>query len=338
MALRFIEMIIPENRGEEARELLEGEMHLGYWQQKASDNQLDVKVLLPAGRTEAIMDVLEKKFSYESPFRLVLFPVEACIPRLSDEEERPEEPIEPATEKESGKDAARISREELYSDVVDSARVSRVYIAMVVLSSIVAAVGLLRDNVAVLIGAMVIAPMLGPQVALSLATTLGDFSLGRSALKATLLGLAIALVLSIGLGLVLEVNPQIPQIFSRTEVGLSDIALALASGAAGALAFTSGLSAALIGVMVAVALLPPLVTLGLLVGAGEFGMALGAMLLFLTNIICVNLAGVATFIFQGIRPLSWWEAAKAKKATHYAIVLWILLLAALTAVILFAKK
>jgi uncharacterized membrane protein len=65
---------------------------------------------------------------------------------------------------------------------------------------------------------------------------------------------------------------------------------------------------------------------------------LGATLLFLTNIICVNLAGVATFLFQGIRPLSWWEAAKARKATHYAIALWILLLVVLTAVILFAKK
>jgi uncharacterized hydrophobic protein (TIGR00341 family) len=133
------------------------------------------------------------------------------------------------------------------------------------------------------------------------------------------------------------VNPQTPEIFSRTEVGLSDIVLALASGAAGALAFTSGLSAALIGVMVAVALLPPLVTLGLLVGAGEFRMALGAMLLFLTNIICVNLAGVATFLFQGIRPLSWWEAAKAKKATYYAIVLWAFLLTVLIIVVLYAK-
>jgi len=337
MHLRFIEMIIPENRGEEARELLEREMHLGYWQHEASDNQLAVKVLLPPEKTEFIMDVLEKRFSHESNFRLVLLPVEASIPRPSAEEEGREEAVDSGAEKETESGSLRISREELYSDVVDRARISRVYVAMVVLSSIVAAVGLLRDNVAVLIGAMVIAPILGPQVALSLATTLGDFSLGRSALKTTLLGLAIALALSVSLGLTLEVNPQTPEIFSRTEVGLSDIVLALASGAAGALAFTSGLSAALIGVMVAVALLPPLVTLGLLLGAGEFRMALGAMLLFLTNIICVNLAGVATFLFQGIRPLSWWEAAKAKKATHYAIVLWAFLLTVLIVVVLYAK-
>lgn len=113
--------------------------------------------------------------------------------------------------------------------------------------------------------------------------------------------------------------------------------LALAAGSAGALAFTTGMSSALIGVMVAVALLPPLVTVGLLFGSGEGKMASGALLLFLTNMICLNLAGIATFLLQGVRPLSWWEAAVARKATYRAIVFWGLLLTALIIVVFLSQ-
>ena len=137
--------------------------------------------------------------------------------------------------------------------------------------------------------------------------------------------------------LVVAFDPFGSEIVTRTHVSLGDIVLALASGAAGALAFTSGLPSALIGVMVAVALLPPLVTCGLLLGAGHGAMATGAMLLFITNLICINLSGVATFLLHGIRPLTWWEADRAKRATRNAIVIWVLLLSALVFLILFTR-
>lgn len=209
---------------------------------------------------------------------------------------------------------------------------------MIILSSIVAAIGLLRDNVAVVIGAMVIAPLLGPNVALAFATTLGDFKLGIDALKTNVAGLFIALTLSVGMGYFLEVNPETSEIASRTQIQLYDIALALAAGCAGVLAFTSGISAALIGVMVAVALLPPLVVLGLLIGSANFLLAKEALLLLFTNIICVNLAGIATFLVQGVQPRSWWEASKAKKAARWAILIWSSFLIILITIILLAQK
>jgi uncharacterized hydrophobic protein (TIGR00341 family) len=137
--------------------------------------------------------------------------------------------------------------------------------------------------------------------------------------------------------LIIEIDTEIPEIFSRTQVGLGDIGLALAAGTAGSLAFTTGLPAALIGVMVAVALLPPLIAVGLLSGAGHFEMAKSALLLFLTNLICVNLSGVATFLIQGIRPLTWWEAAKAKQSSRRAMFLWSVLLLALALLIIFSR-
>ena len=140
------------------------------------------------------------------------------------------------------------------------------------------------------------------------------------------------------IGVLVHVNPASPEVASRNAVGLGDIAVALASGSAGALAFTTGVSATLIGVMVAVALLPPLVTFGLLLGGGQPVLAMGALSLFLMNLICVNLAGVMTFLAQGIRPAIWWEKDRAAKATRVAIGLWAALLAALVGMILLLRK
>jgi uncharacterized membrane protein len=87
-----------------------------------------------------------------------------------------------------------------------------------------------------------------------------------------------------------------------------------------------------------VALLPPLVTFGLLLGSGHATPAMGALSLFLMNLICVNLAGVITFLVQGIRPAIWWEKERAVKATRVAIGLWAVLLAALGTMILLLRR
>jgi uncharacterized hydrophobic protein (TIGR00341 family) len=202
----------------------------------------------------------------------------------------------------------------------------------------VAVVGLYYNSVAIIIGAMVIAPLLGPNMAMSLGTTLGDMSLLRSAILTALAGIVTTMVLSVFIGILLQANPDLPELASRNGVGMGDIAVALASGCAGALAFTTGVSTALIGVMVAVALLPPLVAFGLLLGGGHPALAMGALSLFLVNLISVNLAGVTTFMAQGIHPATWWEKDQADKATHTALKLWVAMLAVLIILILLFQK
>jgi uncharacterized hydrophobic protein (TIGR00341 family) len=333
MALRLIEMVLPEKDGGAVRELLKKHKVLEYRQVRLPDGEVLVRILLDAEQSEAVLDLLEKQYAGGEGNRVVILPVQATLPRAE-----PDPAVAPEQPSPEEKLPERISREELYEDIKDAARCSRVYLAMVVLSTIVAAIGLRQNSVAVIIGAMVIAPLLGPNMALALGTTLGDLSLLWRALRTSLAGIATAMAFSVIIGVLVHVDPALPEVASRTRAVLGDIAVALASGCAGALAFTTGVSAALVGVMVAVALLPPLVAFGLLLGGGHPALAMGALSLFLLNLICVNLAGVTTFLVQGIHPATWWEKDRAVKATRIAIGLWVALLAALVGMVLLLRK
>lgn len=324
MGLRVLQVVVPQGAVADVQQLLEGHETLAVWRDEVAEGRSVVHLLARAEETEALMDRLAQAYGGTSVFRLMVFPVEAALPRLEDTEK--ESVAEQDRTTNDRPPAARVSREELYNDIADALGVDRVFIAMTILSSLVAAVGLLRNDLAVVIGAMVIAPLLGPNVAMSLATTLGDLTLLRRALRTNLFGVALALGASIVMGLFLPVDPAVPAIASRTNLGYGDLVLALAAGAAGAFAFTRGLAGAVIGVMVAVALVPPLVTFGLLFGSGHFRPALHALLLVVANVTCINLAGVATFLMQGVRPRTWWEEERAKRATRIAIVAWVILL------------
>ncbi len=336
-SLRMVEIFLQGSGGEMVEEVLKDFPLVGLWHQEASDDLSITKVLLHADKTEAVLDELQKHFGQSGGFRVVLTQVEATLPRpeVPEKEAAQEEPLEKEKPRIRG---SRISREELYSDIEETSRPSWVFVTMVFLSTIVATIGLLKDSVAVIIGAMVIAPLLGPNVALALATALGDAHLAWRSVKANLTGVLIALGISLSAGYLFTIDASTPEILARTRVDLGDILLALASGSAGALAFTTGVAASLIGVMVAVALLPPLVTTGLMLGSGHYGLALGAFLLLGTNVICINLSGVITFLAQQVRPNTWWEKNKAKKASRIAIMLWTILLMALALIIFISQS
>lgn len=333
MAQRLLKLYLPGGESQQVSDVLEENELLGIWLDRLEDDVLEVTLLTKDGSSESVLDKIERRFSSTDGYRLVLLPVAASLPRANEDED--EEDSGEAEESEE-KRAARISREELYHEALRGTELTRVYLVLVLLSSVVAASGMIRDNPAVIIGAMVIAPLLGPNVALSLATTLGDLALARRAVRIAVVGFLVALAFSAAVGFMFDNLLASAEIAARTRVDLSDIGIALAAGVAGALSFTTGVPAALIGVMVAVALLPPLVSFGMLLGAGLWSPATGAMLLFLTNIICVNLAGVGTFLAQGIKPASWYEARTARKAALASISLWLSLLLLLVGVIILA--
>lgn len=333
MALRMMQVFLPGDDVEKLNELLEGRDVLGRWRDSSAD-QTVLHLLLPAEETEPIMDLFEQSYAGVEGFHVLLLPVEAVLPRPEIEPDEVEKAIvEEAPEARS----FRISREELYAAANESLGLDRIFLGLTILSAVVAAVGLIRDDVAVIIGAMVIAPLLGPNVAMSLATTLGDLGLLRRAALTNLGGIVTALLFAVLVGVLFSIDPQAPAIVARTSTGFGDVLLALAAGAAGTLAFTRGQTGAVIGVMVAVALMPPLVACGMLFGSGNLDLAYGAFLLTTANLICINLAGVLTFLAQGVHPRNWWEAAIARQAIRKAMLIWLVLLAVLLVILWYSR-
>lgn len=204
---------------------------------------------------------------------------------------------------------------------------------LVLLSTVVATIGLIENSVAVVIGAMVIAPLLGPNLALALGTALGDTRLMWKALQTNLAGLGLTLSLSALIGLLGYIDLNSPELMSRTDVGLDSVALALASGAAAVLSMTTGLPSVLVGVMVAVVLMPPATALGLMLGSGNLQYAIGAGLLLAINIVCLNLAAKVVFLLRGVRPRTWWEKENARRAMWIYLAIWIVSLIVLLVVV-----
>ena len=298
----------------------------GLWRVELDDGKQLIRVLVESDQAEKLLDLCSQRYGDLPEFRCIVLEVGAILPRPREAPADAGEVEEPEPAPLRGK---RISREELYAEIEGPVRITANYLALVAFSTIVAAIGLMRDSVAVIIGAMVIAPMLGPNMALSLATLLTDGPLARQAVKSILIGIVEALTLALLLGLVLEVDDNSAELIARTRVGLGDVVLALCAGAAGALSFTSGISSGLVGVMVAVALLPPLTACGLFGALGDWPQAAGTALLFLINLVSINLSGVIVFRLQGIRPGDEKQTKKAIMSTVFALTFWTVLLALL---------
>ena len=203
------------------------------------------------------------------------------------------------------------------------------FYVLVGLSTLVAAFGLVRDNVAVVIGAMVIAPLLSPNLSFALATSLGEHKTAAKAFGTLLVGTAISFVIAAFMGSIWQAFPIGPELISRTQIHFDSALLAVAAGSAAVLSLTRGISSVLVGVMVAVALIPPLATAGLFIGRGLMGSGLSALLLFAINVASINLAAHLTFAAVGVAPRTALLASTAKRRTVGYIVLWSLLLGVL---------
>lgn len=285
------------------------------------DGLQTMRMLVSDDKLQKLLDRLQNLLGAQPMARILVLAVETCLPP----------PDEEARQKE---DAAMAAREALHEDMEKSARMGPNYVVLVVLSTIVAAIGLIEDNVAVVIGAMVIAPLLGPNLALSFGTALGDLPLMKRSARTVLAGILIAVSLTAALGWLWPTELRSHELMTRTEAGLDSVVLALASGAAAALSLTTGVSSVLVGVMVAVALLPPAATLGLMLGQGQPSLAMGAGLLLAINIVSVNLASKIVLFVKGIRPRKWLDKEKAARAMTSYVVVWAITLAVLVLIIL----
>lgn len=190
-----------------------------------------------------------------------------------------------------------------YQELRESSSPDRGYFIMIALSAFIAAFGLFLDSVAIIIGAMLIAPLMSPVLATGLSVARGDPKFLRTAVEAVAKGAVVAVVCAAVSAVIAPELAPGREILSRTKPNLFDLAVAFASGIAGAYTFSSKhLSPALPGVAIAAALIPPLGVVGIGIGFGDHQMMFGALLLFGANLIAIAFGGALTFIALGFYP------------------------------------
>lgn len=334
MDLQLIEAYVPEHIFSRTDEALKNYPHVSYWISKETKDRTLIRVLVRTKDTEEILNYLEKQAQLTAGFEVLLFPIHTYMKQLSEKEK---EQRKKETEDNTSK-LQRVSRQELLGTITKSSHITLNYTLMIMIAAVVVTIGFIQNSPAVIIGAMVIAPMLGPVISIAFSSILGDFSLLRSASFTLLYAVAIVIAISIGFTFWFPVPLESSEFATRTHVNIADIVLAFVTGIAGALSILNRLPGSLVGVMVAVALIPPNVVLGMSIGSGLWKEAYGSLLLLVGNITSVILAGIIVFSLSGIRPVRWSEVEKARTSRKRSILFVSLVILLLVIVILFSNN
>ena len=221
-------------------------------------------------------------------------------------------------------DADRIAREELVAAARDLVPSVSNYVILTIVSAVIATAGLLLDSPAVVVGSMVIAPLIGPAMTASVGTVVVDEELFGRGVKLQVLGVLLSIASAAAFAwFVRTVNlippftdvTQIPQVRERLSPDFLSLAVAVGAGVAGSLSLTTGVSSALVGVMIAVALIPPAATVGIGIAWGRPMVTLGSGVLVMVNILSINLASLVVLRYSGYRPTRWFQLDEARGAT-----------------------
>lgn len=203
----------------------------------------------------------------------------------------------------SGRNLMSSSRSAVELEISEAARPTWAYFSMSALSAVLASYGLLANSPAVIIGAMLVAMLLNPITALSMALVVGDRALIRQSLPAEMFGAVLVFSIGFLIGLINLSLPLTSEMLSRTDPSLLDLVIAIAGGAAGSYAIGNPrLNSALAGVAIATALVPPLANAGILAAHGAFNLALGSLILYAGNYAAIVLSAMVVFWLLGHRP------------------------------------
>lgn len=309
--MQFVEVISKGSINDEVKQYIDELECYFKVTQSGKSGAVSIRMVIEEEDLADVLKELEKRLDEE---KVIVYDVRAVMPDDSGEEEEGELAI--------GR-FYKSSKDELREVIVAPVNLSINFIVMVIMSSIVAGIGILQQNVAIIIGAMVIAPFLSPNMLISFGITLGSVKLTYRGLYVAAVATGIAVFISILWGYGSDQIDQIPRDYS---VSLQDIALAMACGFAGALSLLSRQGTALVGVMVAAALLPPLIAAGLFLGGGYYEAAINKLVLYAINIVALILSGVIMFYISGITPVAWYEKNQARSRTINALIILVLML------------
>ncbi|WP_123536162.1 TIGR00341 family protein [Halosimplex salinum] len=314
--MRLVQITIPTGKRETVTRALDDE-EIDYIitdETSAREYAAVAYVPLPTNAVEPVLDTLRSAGIDESTYTVVL-DAETVVSEDFDElEERYAE--EKSTE--------RIAREELVAAAEDLLLSMPNYLVMTVVSAVIATAGLLLDSPAVIVGSMVIAPLIGPAMAASVGTVVVDDELFAEGVKLQAIGVLVSVAAAAAFAWIVKtvhlIPPftdvtAIPEVNSRLSPDFLSLVVALGAGVAGALSLTAGVSSAIVGVMIAVALIPPAATVGIGIAWGQPVVSLGSGILVLVNLLSINLAALVVLRYTGYRPTNWFQLDDARGAT-----------------------
>lgn len=210
--------------------------------------------------------------------------------------------------------------------VTSGAAISASYLAMNAASTLLAGFGLLENSPAVIIGAMLVAMLLGPIVGIALGLAEANLRLLGRSLVSEIVGVMLVLTIGFVVGLASSNVATGSEILSRTSPSILDLLIGLVGGLAGGFTYVSaGLSGVVVGVAIATALVPPLTTCGILLARHLPGLAAGAFLLFLANFTAISIGAMTIFWLTGHRPPAADRAHKVFVPRLVSLVLFVLL-------------
>jgi len=192
----------------------------------------------------------------------------------------------------------------VYDEACEGRQFDAVYFAMLIFACLIALMGLLLNSPAVIIGAMLISPLMGPILACGLSLTSAEWALGKKAGRNLVLSVGEVVLIAIIATHLSPLREATPEIMARTNPNLMDLLIAFFSGLAGTVALASRKTAftVLPGVAIATAVMPPLATVGYGIGTRQWAIASGAFMLFFTNLTAIVLSASLVFLLIGFRP------------------------------------
>jgi uncharacterized hydrophobic protein (TIGR00341 family) len=269
---------------------------------------------LPPNAVEPVLKRLREAGLDEDAYTVVLDAETVVSSRVDELQERYAEDEDPD----------RIAREELRARAAELAPSVGTYTLMTAVSAAIAAAGLLLDSPAVVVGSMVIAPLVGPALTAAVGTVIDDRGMFVRGARLQAIGFGVAVATAAAFAYLVKTAHLVPpgldvvaidEVRERVVPDFLSLAVALGAGIAGAVSLRSGVSASLVGVMIAVALVPPAATVGIGIAWGLPAVALGAGVLGLVNALSINLAALTTFWYSGYRPERWFREDAARVRT-----------------------
>jgi len=309
--MRQFQITLPEEKVGQVMEFLEERAKIRNIAKIHTTTAFLLVFRVPDAKTQQVLTDLEDMGVGVHYGLIDILPVEATKPMMEEEEVG-------ITPKE------RLAVEEIYGKIAAGARLSFDFLALLVVSCIIAGIGLATNNSVIIVASMLLAPLMGPILGLSLGVVIKDRRLIITGVKNECYGLAVAVIMGIVMGLALMPwaaplgwpTPEMA-VRGRPDGLLIGMVVAAASGAGVALAVTRGEISSLVGVAIAPSLMPPAVNAGmnliyaivlLLLGvvpfaSFNFGIALVSFSLVLVNIFFINLVAMFTFKLKAVAPI-----------------------------------